>query len=98
MPDLRLPKLPDRTPVKVSISLNPELHRTLLEYAEAYRVAYKEDKPEPITEIIPAILQRFMESDRGFTKGRRKGRSGTGIAPRATTATGSLRSGRSSTA
>jgi hypothetical protein len=89
MPDLKLPKLPDRTPVKVSLALSPELHRTLLEYAEAYRIAYKEDKPEPITEIIPAILQRFLESDRGFAKGRRKGNSGTATASP---------SGRSSTA
>ena len=37
MPELRLRKLPDRTPVKVTISLSPELNQALLDYAALYR-------------------------------------------------------------
>jgi hypothetical protein len=33
MADPKLPKLPDRTPVKLSISVTPDLHRALLGYA-----------------------------------------------------------------
>ena len=40
MAELRLPKLPDRTPVKLSITVSPELHRSLGDYAAAYEQAY----------------------------------------------------------
>lgn len=33
MADLKLGKLPDRTPVKLSVSVSPELHRMLEDYA-----------------------------------------------------------------
>ena len=35
MVELRLAKLPDRTPVKLSIHVSPELHRALADYAAA---------------------------------------------------------------
>ena len=33
MADLRLAKLPDRTPVKITISIPPELNQSLADYA-----------------------------------------------------------------
>ncbi len=68
MPELKLPQLPDRTPVKVSISLMPDLHQALNEYAAMYAQTYGQD--EPITELIPAMLAAFLESDRTFARGR----------------------------
>ena len=70
MADLRLSKLPDRTPVKVTILISPELNRALNEYADAYKVAY--GQAEPVGELIPAMLASFLESDRAFARGRRK--------------------------
>lgn len=70
MPDLRLPRIPDRTPVKLTISLPPDLHRALAAYAELYKEAY--GREEPVSELIPAMLTAFLESDRAFTRARAK--------------------------
>jgi hypothetical protein len=70
MAELRLSKLPDRTPVKLTIHVSPELHRALGDYAEAYEQAY--GQAEPLTELIPAMLASFLESDRGFARQRRR--------------------------
>ena len=75
MPELKLAKLPDRTPVRVAILLPPELHRALMEYSEVYRQTYGEAKAEPITEIIPYMLQDFLEKDRSFAKARKRNSS-----------------------
>lgn len=68
MVDLKLSRLPDRNPVKLSISMMPDLHQALMDYAALYAQAYGRD--EPVTELIPAMLGAFLESDRGFSKAR----------------------------
>lgn len=70
MAELRLSKLPDRTPVKLSIHVSPELHCALVDYAAAYEQAY--GQREPLTELIPAMLASFLESDRGFARQRKR--------------------------
>ena len=70
MADIRLAKLRDRTPVKMTISIAPDLAQALSDYAEVYREAYGET--EPVNELIPAMLASFLDSDRGFAR-RRKG-------------------------
>lgn len=69
---IRLPKLPDRVPVKVTISLNPDLHRAVTEYSEIYRVTYGQDEAEPVAEILPFIIQDYIDNDKGFAKERRR--------------------------
>ena len=69
MAEIKLSKLPGRTPVKMTISIAPDLGRALHEYAEAYHKAYGE--AEPVQELIPAILEAFLASDRAFSRGRR---------------------------
>jgi hypothetical protein len=71
MTELRLPKLPDRTPVRITISVSPDLHQALTDYASIYQEAY--GSSEPIQELIPAMLSNFIESDRGFTRRRSRG-------------------------
>lgn len=71
MAGLRLPKLPDRTPVKVTISISPDLHQALGEYAGLYQESY--GSAEPVQELIPAMLASFLEADRAFARGRGKG-------------------------
>lgn len=68
MPDIKLARLPDRTPVKLTISMMPELHQALIEYAALYAKTYERD--EPIVELIPAMLASFLESDRAFARSR----------------------------
>ena len=71
MPELKLAKLPDRTPTKITFTAPAELNQALNEYAEIYRETYGE--AETITELIPFMLDAFLESDRGFTKARKRG-------------------------
>lgn len=71
MADLKLPRLPDRTPIKITIALTPDLNDALSDYANAYNEAY--GRPEAVTDLIPYMLRAFLESDRGFA--RRKARS-----------------------
>lgn len=66
MTQLRLSKLPDRTPVKLSVSFTPELFQRLQEYANAYAEVY--EVQEPIVELIPAMLTAFLDSDRSFSR------------------------------
>jgi hypothetical protein len=69
VPELKLAKLPDRTPVKITISVIPELHYALQQYAVLYRTTYGE--AETIAELVPFMLGIFLESDRGFVKARK---------------------------
>ena len=66
MIDLKLAKLPDRTPVKITITVS----KALQAYAELYRETYGEAEPE--AELIPYMLESFLGADRGFTKARRE--------------------------
>ena len=68
MTGIKLGKLPDRTPVKLAISVMPELHQRLVEYSEAYREAYGVE--EQIADLVPAMLAAFLESDRSFARRR----------------------------
>lgn len=65
MPEL---KLPDRTPVKLTIVVTPDLHQALSDYAEVYREAY--GQVDAVPDFVPFILQSFLENDRGFAKAR----------------------------
>ena len=65
---LKLPKLPDRAPVKVAIMIDPALHAMLQAYANLYRETYGSE--EPLTELIPYMLKSFLESDRRFVRTR----------------------------
>jgi len=69
MVGIKLAKLPDRTPVKITITVTPDLARTLGDYAEAYEAAY--GRREEIADLIPAMLARFLDSDRAFRGARR---------------------------
>ena len=68
MADLKLPQLPDRNPVKLSIAIMPELHQALIDYAALYATTYGRD--EPVAELVPAMLAAFLESDRTFIRSR----------------------------
>lgn len=70
MPDLKLAKLPDRTPIKLAITVTPDLHHMLQQYAALYAEAY--GREESIAELIPAMLIGFLDSDRGFVRSRNR--------------------------
>jgi hypothetical protein len=69
MPDLKLGRLPDRVPVKITFSASAELNRALQLYADLYRQTYGEE--EKVSELIPFMLESFLASDRSFAKARK---------------------------
>ncbi|UCI32145.1 DUF2274 domain-containing protein [Mesorhizobium sp. B4-1-4] len=77
MADLKLRKLPDRTPSKITITVSADLSRALHDYAALYRQTYGES--ETVAELIPFMLSEFLESDRAFAKARKEGLPGVGI-------------------
>ncbi|MCF3947816.1 DUF2274 domain-containing protein [Acidiphilium iwatense] len=69
MTELKLAKLPDRTPVKITITVSPELNQALRQYAEIYRATY--GAAESVADLIPFMLGAFLDSDKGFAKARK---------------------------
>ncbi len=63
---IRLAKLPDRNPVRMTIAFAPGLHHDLKAYAEFYRATYGQE--ESIAELLPAIVGAFLESDKAFVR------------------------------
>ncbi|KTR83847.1 DUF2274 domain-containing protein [Novosphingobium fluoreni] len=70
MVDLKLARIPDRTQVKLTITVLPDLHQALQDYARIYAEAY--GREEPVSELVPAILSAFLDSDRAFVKARER--------------------------
>lgn len=70
MPDLKLARLPDRKPVKLTIHILPDLKSALSDYAAAYEDAY--GTRENVVDLIPYMLWSFLDSDRAFARARRK--------------------------
>lgn len=71
MTELKLGRLPDRTPVRITFVAPPDLAQALQAYAEAYRATY--GVAESVAELLPFMLAAFLESDRGFAKARKAG-------------------------
>ena len=68
-PTLRIGKLPDLTPVKLTVSLDREVHQMLEYYARIYSESYGEAvKP---SELIPSMIAGFLASDNGFKRARK---------------------------
>jgi len=66
MADLKLARLPDRTPIKMAIVVLPDLHLRLQAYAARYAEAYGVE--EPVAELVPAMLAAFLDSDRANSR------------------------------
>lgn len=69
MSALKIGKLPDTTPVKLSVSVPPDLQADLENYAAVYADAYGENAK--VTDLIPSMLSSFMASDSNFKKARK---------------------------
>jgi len=69
-PNLKIGKLPDMTPTKLSINVTPDLKSDLDIYAQLYQQAYG-DK-QNVANLIPLMLESFLASDSGFKKAKRE--------------------------
>jgi len=70
MTGLKLGRLPDRNAVKISFTASPKLKAALDDYAEIYRRAY--GQKEGVAELIPFMLEAFINADPGFKRARRE--------------------------
>ena len=69
-PTLRIGKLPDLTPVKLTVSLDREVHQMLEDYARIYGESYGETiKP---AELVPSMIAGFLATDNGFKRARKE--------------------------
>ena len=71
MSKLKLATIPDDKPVKVALEIPAAVFRDLAAYAEAISRECGQVAPEPAKLIVP-MLQRFMATDRVFSKLRRR--------------------------
>ncbi|WP_012286309.1 DUF2274 domain-containing protein [Caulobacter sp. K31] len=70
MNKLKLGPIEDETPVKVTVDLPAAVHRDLVDYGKQLAAETGSKVAEPGKLIVPMVA-RFMESDRGFTRGRK---------------------------
>ncbi len=70
MTGLKLGRLPDRTPVKLTIFASPDLHRALEDYAAIYNEIYSQQ--ESVAELATHMLSSFLAGDRAFMKARER--------------------------
>src|SRR5471030_1715369 len=67
---LKLTQLPDRIPVKLTITLQPDVKKALDDYAALYARTY--GAQESVAELVPFMLESFLKADAGFRKGRKE--------------------------
>jgi hypothetical protein len=70
MTKLKLGPIADDKPVKVSVEVPASLYRDLVAYAEVLARETEQPISEPAKLIVP-MVERFIATDRGFSKARR---------------------------
>lgn len=77
MGKLKLGRIADQKPVKVSLELPAALHRDLVAYGEVLGRESGQAPVDPVRLIVP-MLERFIATDRAFAKSRRGDRGSGG--------------------
>jgi hypothetical protein len=73
MGKLKLGPLEDDKPVKLAVELPAALHRDLVAYAEI--LGRESGKAVEPAKLVAPMIERFMATDRGFSKLRHAARS-----------------------
>lgn len=66
---LKLGPLPDRNPVKLSISLTPEVREALSDYATLHAKSY--GKEAPLADLAALMIEEFLNCDTAFKRARK---------------------------
>ncbi len=67
---IKLSKLPNRTPVKMTVVFQPDTHSVLADYRQIYEQTY--GSKECIEDLIPFMVMAFLEGDNAFKKARKQ--------------------------
>jgi hypothetical protein len=70
MPSLKLGAIADDRPIRLTVQLPANVHRMLLAYAELH--GKETGQVLALEKLIPAILERFMATDRVFSRERKR--------------------------
>ncbi len=71
MTGLKLGRITEEKPIKITLDLPAGVHRDLVAYGEALAREMNEAAPIDPARLIAPMLTRFMATDRAFTKARR---------------------------
>lgn len=71
MTKLKLSAIPDDRPVKITVELPAAVHRDLVAYAEILARSNGGKTPPDPAKLVAPMLQRFMATDKGFSKAKR---------------------------
>jgi hypothetical protein len=71
MPSLKIGAIESDKPIRITFELAATVHRDLLAYAAAHAKENGQDKSDP-EKLIGPMLARFMATDRGFVKARKR--------------------------
>ncbi|MCA0405127.1 DUF2274 domain-containing protein [Sphingobium xenophagum] len=75
MTRLKLADLANEKPVRLTLEIPARLHRDLTAYALAVNGGDSKGAPS-VERLIPAMLERFIATDRAFSKARRSSQAG----------------------
>lgn len=70
MAKLKLGKIQDDKPLKITFELSASVHRNLAAYANMLGQETGQTISDP-TKLITPMLQRFMDTDRAFLRAKR---------------------------
>jgi hypothetical protein len=70
MSKLKLGRIGDDKPVKLTVELPAAVHRNLIAYAEAIGRESGQPAPDP-AKIVAPMIERFMATDRAFASARK---------------------------
>jgi hypothetical protein len=68
MTKLKLGRIPDERPVKLTIEVPAPLHRKLIAYGEALARDLGESDPIAPAKVAPPMIAGYIESDKEFAK------------------------------
>ena len=67
--NLRLAKLAGRTPIRLTLAIDPDTAAALQDYAAVYQETYGE--AERSETLAAAMIEMFLASDAGFRRARK---------------------------
>jgi len=66
---LKLGPIPDRSPIKLSLLLAPNVHAALNDYAAIHAREYGQEVP--VTDLAALMIEKFLHSDAAFKRIRK---------------------------